>query len=354
MSYSLEITNFQSIKHAKLDFTGFSVICGKSDLGKSALRRATETILFNDWQKSYQRTNTNKTEITFTAPALTIKCTKSKTDNSFIVNDKHIEKIGKEAPELPLKFKQDLNISTQLEPMFMVAYKDTDNTKILNSLFGVDLLEQAQYLCSLDLRRTKQDTQRTQDELTQKQTELETITKANQQLEQLVSRLVQLEQQKTNIARYTHIKQSFTDALAKLEPIDNQCTQTVQLTQRLQTLLEQLGNFYAYKQKRVQYNRTKKALDELQQDALDPQPLEQLLQLHNYLRVIDNIDLLRQRKSKAISFECVSKLELALRYLYVATSESLVIRTDELSREIAGIDTKLSGLVCPTCKQVLQ
>lgn len=43
--YSLSINNFQSIKKAEFNFEGFSVICGKSNLGKSAIRRALQTIL---------------------------------------------------------------------------------------------------------------------------------------------------------------------------------------------------------------------------------------------------------------------------------------------------------------------
>lgn len=343
MSYTLEINNFQSIKHAKLDFSGFTVICGKSDLGKSALRRATETALFNDWKKEYIRKDTNKTEITFTAPALTIKCTKSKTDNSFTINDKHIGKIGKDAPELPAKYKQELNISTQFEPMFMVAYKDTENTKILNRLFSIDLLEHAQYLCGLDLRRAKQDHQRTQELLTSKQNELKATKEATETLKALTTRAEYIYNAKTATELYNQVKNNIDTTQHKLNtlqaPLDT-------------TPLENYLTLHTYFSIRKRGAEAKRQLQA--QPQIDTTPLENYLTLSSYMNILTKGKETKQKLQQGIDFSAVEKTEQLIKYLYVINERDLQERIEAKNGEIANVESELAQFKqCPTCGQVI-
>ena len=61
--YELEIKNFQSIKHIKFLYQGFTVISGPNNSGKSASLRAFKSILFNDFKEKFQRMNTKVTEL---------------------------------------------------------------------------------------------------------------------------------------------------------------------------------------------------------------------------------------------------------------------------------------------------
>lgn len=350
MKYTLDITNFQSIKHQTLEFTGFTVISGKSDLGKSATRRATETVLFNDWQKSYQRTNTNETKVTLITDNLTITAHKSTTLNSFTINDTKIDKINKDKPPLPLPFRQDLNISTQLEPMFMVAYKDADNTKILNQLFGIDILETAQYLASLDLRRVKQDQTKTKEELPQKQQEVDELTKKTTKLKELVTEIESVQNKIAQISRFLLIESRLSELEATLTPIETKQSNIATTTERLQAIQDSLALFYTYYDKRVAFNKTKKQLDNIQ-DIPSTKPLEDYLQLTHYIALTDQVTALQAHKMQNISFECVEKLDLLTRYLYVENCIGQTDRLAQLDSDIKDIDDELSKLVCPTCKQ---
>lgn len=155
MSLNLSIKNFQSIKQAKLDLGGFTVITGSSNLGKSAVRRAFATVIYNDWDASYIRDGFERAEIELERDGNVVKVEKEYKNkviktNSFCVNEKVYEKMGDSLPDeykelgwLTLKAqgkKYNLNIATQLEPLFMIGNSDTENTAILNNAFKMDAL----------------------------------------------------------------------------------------------------------------------------------------------------------------------------------------------------------------------
>jgi len=61
--YEIDIKNFQSIKHIKFEYQGFTVLSGPNNSGKSASLRAFKSIIFNDFKERYQRINTKVTDI---------------------------------------------------------------------------------------------------------------------------------------------------------------------------------------------------------------------------------------------------------------------------------------------------
>lgn len=192
----ISIKNFQSIKDLSLSFNGFCVVTGKSDIGKSAIRRAISAVLFNNWNKSYISNNAKETYIDFKRNDLFVSAQKSSSVNKFVVNNKVFDKIGKEAPPLSC-FNADLNITTQLESLYMVSYKDTDNTKIFNELFGIDKLERAQLLCGQDLRLAKSQLKDTQSQLESLMPELDNLKTSFNAYQSLYNEL------KSKIASYT-------------------------------------------------------------------------------------------------------------------------------------------------------
>ena len=144
MSLNISIKNFQSIKEANLNLSSFTVITGSSNLGKSAVRRAFATVLYNDWDASYIRDGYESAEIELERNENLIKVKKEykkkiSKENSFCVNGKIYEKMGDGLPDeykelgwLALKAqgkKYKLNIATQLEPLFMIGNSDVENKK---------------------------------------------------------------------------------------------------------------------------------------------------------------------------------------------------------------------------------
>ena len=85
---SLKLENFQGHKDSSLIIDGFTVLIGKSNGGKSSIRRAIGSVLFNDWDKSFVRNGTESTKISLSDGTNTIVQTKPK--NALIVTGKQI------------------------------------------------------------------------------------------------------------------------------------------------------------------------------------------------------------------------------------------------------------------------
>ena len=142
---NLKILNFQSIKEIDLDISGFVVIIGKSNSGKSSIRRAINSLFFNDWDKAFIRNGTKKTELLIEHESISIKLTKP--NNSYEVNGDIFPKVGIKVPDeisnLGIKLFEteaesvNLIAPSQLDPLFMIAYSDQINTRILNKIFNV-------------------------------------------------------------------------------------------------------------------------------------------------------------------------------------------------------------------------
>jgi len=165
----ISIKNFQSLKDVSLDVEKgkFTVIVGKSSSGKSAIRRALQVLLYNEWDKSFLRKGEKISEISLDFDGHTISRIKSGTGtkNSYIVNDVEYPKVGIYVPQefkglgiekMSVQDKDyDLIVSSQLDSLFITDIKGTPGTKILNKLFGVEKYEIASKLVQKDLYNKK-------------------------------------------------------------------------------------------------------------------------------------------------------------------------------------------------------
>ena len=230
MSYNLKIKNFQSIEDQELELRGFVAITGRSNLGKSGLRRALTAVLYNDWDKSYRREGTNKpTEVTLTSPAWSVHMLKSSDNNDFTLTTAEgkqtFNKVGKDIPEqisalgfnlLDLEDeKLNLTSSKQTDPMFMVSFKQATQTKVLNKLFNINKLVSASSLVQKDIRSFKME--------------------HNKLLEAYNSKSNDLSQLEAKQQEVTEQRDSLADTLNNLTSIDSWLDITEE-SNRLQTL----------------------------------------------------------------------------------------------------------------------
>lgn len=352
-TYHIEIKNFQSIKNQTLQFSGFSVICGKSDMGKSALRRSIQTALFNNWSKSFIRTGEKSTLVTLSKQdnnPFSISALKSSTENQFTINDKVLPKMGKDAPSIPNhNFRQDLNIATQLEPLYMVSYKDTENTKILNNLFGIDILEQAQYLCQLDLRRTKQDNKYKTEQLNIKQQEHKVTKEQYQTLNQILNSYKEAQAAIKHITDYTTNLNNLNGLKHKHDSTDSQLQYVNNQTQQLNNTLQlhnYLNSTLTFKQVQHKYDTVTHLLDNIN-DSVTNQQL--LLEYTTATRTLKN---LKQHPALNITFKSVQGITKLVDYISLRKSnqtESMQGRLDEITEQLSSIDLDIAKHKCPTC-----
>ena len=235
MKLGLKVSNFQSIKQAELNLGGFTMITGASNLGKSAIRRAFATALYNDWSPSYIRHGNKETSITLTRDDNTIQIEKG-SKNTFVVNGTAYNKIGTAVPEeyeklgwLPLETQGEtyrLNIATQLEPLFMIGTTDSENTRILNSALKVDIFEEAARLSNTDARSYETSAKEVKKDLENLNSEIKEIDTKLKDLESIKNKLEVLEKHYRLIQQYIDAalaynvdKPRYTTLVAKADAI---------------------------------------------------------------------------------------------------------------------------------------
>jgi len=174
--YRLELKNFQSIKNITLDFKGFTVIKGQNDIGKSAIVRAVNSILYNDFKENYVRINKpkrEKTEIKFEKllsekeKQFSIQLIKSSTGITYIINGEELrgKQLAKDAIKEELKkngfgnFLDEHNLSdfsvlkrnklgniaitNQNDQLYLLNNTSNENNKIISYIFQANIINNA-------------------------------------------------------------------------------------------------------------------------------------------------------------------------------------------------------------------
>ena len=301
--YEVKIKNFQSIKDQVLHLKGFVAITGKSNLGKSSLRRAITSALYNDWDKAYRREGTNQpTEVTFAKYnypdniIYKVHMKKSDSHNDFTLTTQDgtqsFPKVGKTVPEqiTNLGFKllnlddQSLNLtqSKQTDPLFIVSYKQSTQTKILNKIFNISKLETAAQLVQKDMRSSKIEFNRITEEYNKKNNELtelitqqETLNQTKQTLDKLLTNLDliylyldQLDQEQT-------LQTNLSVTTSELNNT-NKTLQKLISAQKIQTYFDTLNQIDSYTQNLTELRENMKSY----QTKLDRLTKAQTLQSH--------------------------------------------------------------------------
>jgi len=227
--YNLKIKDFQRFKNQSMEIKGFTVLEGQSNLGKSSIRRALGVVTQNIWEANFVSKGSKNTEITLEADDISIHCIKGSSNEFTILKDgKKVEykKAGKDIPKelvdsgfSPLtigKEKINLLIAKQYDPLFMVSYSDQQNTKILNSVFDVDIIEKANELVIKDLASQKRELKRELSIKEEKTKELEQTSfelKKVKQLQAIYDKIELLDD-------YTDCKEDLNEVLVQFKSLD--------------------------------------------------------------------------------------------------------------------------------------
>ncbi len=167
---SIEITNYESIRHTKLEVEGFTTLVGLNGLGKSAVLRAVNAALINQQGNHFISWGENHCEVHIKTKNLDLVWHKEEGNNFYIINGQTYSKIGKEPPPAPvaaagfklLKIgteKVNLNYSVQFFPLFLVDRQDSKGADLITSVYGLDRIYKAVDLCNR-AQRTNKDTTR--------------------------------------------------------------------------------------------------------------------------------------------------------------------------------------------------
>lgn len=173
MIQSVQIKNFESHKDTFVEFDkGMNVLAGSSSSGKSAIRRALQFVIYNEfgknqiswWAVNAKGAQKEPTEVTIVLDTGTvITRRRSSTENVYVINDKVLEAVGSNVPEevaTALNF-MDINCQSQMERPFLVSESAGEVARMFNrvvSLEDADLYQSAvegmRRKCNTDLEAT--------------------------------------------------------------------------------------------------------------------------------------------------------------------------------------------------------
>jgi len=159
----VEITNYESLTHTKLQIEGFTTLIGRNYLGKSSVLRAINAALTNKEGTEFISWGATFCEVHLIFPDLDILWHKEEGNNFYKINGKEYTKIGRGDPPqeiLDAGFKPILvgdqklylNYAVQFFPLFLVNKKDSKSADVLTSVYGLDRIYKAIDLCNKEQR----------------------------------------------------------------------------------------------------------------------------------------------------------------------------------------------------------
>ncbi|EJF06583.1 hypothetical protein ThvES_00013500 [Thiovulum sp. ES] len=343
----LKIKNFQSISNAVLDLSGFTVIEGKTDTGKSAVRRALELLLYNQWDKSDITKGASDTEVTLVIDDRNIISIRKPSNTYITVIDgikKVHNKIGKSVPDdiRALGFKwletniysYNLHVSRQPvnEPLFMTSFSDKEITQIFSSIFKVDNYDYANTLVKRDIRENESRLNFLTEQIVSKKSKLDSVSKELQSVKNAYDKLMVLEEKVSLIDSYGVSARSLEDSQVKLS-----VTKT-----NLKTVFKVLTlfNYLTRKSSLETVNNRVTMLDnKLSEFDKFRETYNISLALYNLFNNHKNIDSFTERHSTII----VKKKEVSQLISYIYSLDTY-LNIKSISSKLNKVDTRLNKL----------
>lgn len=148
----LYIKNFQGIGEATLDLSGFTVLTGRSNSGKSTIRRAIELVLYNTWDAGYIKTGENhcivklivddnnyiqisKPENTYTVSIDGVKSSYPKVGRNTL---EELEALGLDYFYDSEGYSYNVHIRGQTDPWYYITFSNQEQSRIIASIFNFD------------------------------------------------------------------------------------------------------------------------------------------------------------------------------------------------------------------------
>lgn len=164
----ISIKNFQSIEDITITLPegAFTCLVGQSNIGKSAIRRAIECVLFNNSDASYIRNGSKycSVEILFDA-GTQIKWMRDEKSASYEINGETFSKLSKTIPQpiLDLGFREleinkeklNVQVASQFDNIFLLNMTGSKVTDVFSNLGNLNKIINANKACTSDLKSNK-------------------------------------------------------------------------------------------------------------------------------------------------------------------------------------------------------
>ena len=174
MIKSIRLQNFQSHRKSILKFKkGLNVISGKSDSGKSSIKRAIEWLIKNKpLGDSFRSHWGGKTSVVLKTDKDIIKRIKGKS-NTYHLNDKRFIAFGCDVPSEirnSLRFS-DIGIQSQFDPHFLFSSSSGEISRFINKIININIIDTSINNINKIIKREKSELEKIKISLSQKKEE---------------------------------------------------------------------------------------------------------------------------------------------------------------------------------------
>ncbi len=310
MIKELELFNFQSHSHTKLDFAaGLNVITGPSDQGKSSLIRALRWVLYNEPNGTdfiKMGCSDCQVKVTLNNDYQIIRKRNKKENRYIIINpegeEEVLEKVGRNVPQEVKKLhgmakiawdtdsKMTLNLDYQLDGAFLLNDSSYTRAKVLGRLSRVHVVDSAIRDTVRDANKLKRRRKTLEDDIERIDEKLEDFSDLEalaQEIEKEKELLTKLKESKKELTVLTKLQKEVKKAKQKEKQLTKLLAELSQIEQ-LKTLVKQISQ----KQQKLKQLKELKQLYNKQQ--------RQSEQLEEIIEATDN---LLELKNKQIEFE---------------------------------------------------
>lgn len=161
----VHIQNFQSLKDVQFEVSGFTVLVGRSNLGKSATIRAIEGALFNAPADAYIRDGASSLMVHLQSPDFDIRWRKGGGHNDYEVDGVTFESVGRDVPAVirdkgfrDLEVNKNhlrVQVSDQFHPLFLLDCSGTDAAQAISDVHRIYEIQAAQEAVDKDRRSVR-------------------------------------------------------------------------------------------------------------------------------------------------------------------------------------------------------
>ena len=283
MIKELELFNFQSHNHTKLDFmSGLNVITGPSDQGKSSLIRALRWVLYNEPNGTdFIKMGSNECQVKVTLKNdYQIIRKRNKKENRYIIispegEEEVLEKVGRGVPEEVKKLhgmpkiswdtdsKMTLNLDYQLDGAFLLNESSYTRAKVLGRLSRVHVVDSAIRDTVRDTSKLKRRRETLEDDIERIDEKLEDFSDLEElarEIEKEKELLVKLKESKKELTQLTKLQNKFKKIEQKEKKLKELLSELSQIEQ-LKTIVKKLNQ----KEKRLKKLKESKKLYNKQQ-----------------------------------------------------------------------------------------
>jgi len=344
MIQSLEIHNYQSHKHSKLEFAdGVNVIVGGSDTGKTSIIRALRWLIWNrPTGDAFRSTWGGSTSVDIIMDNQNIVRVKDQTGSEYALGKNIFKAFGTEVPQEILKVLNvnEINLQQQLDRPFLLDSSPGEVAQHFNRVAHLDQIDEGLRRVQQWIRAIEQDITSNERQAKQLEEELQNFA----HLEVFEEDVEVLESMQSQLITKVNSKTKLTNLIADVHNIViyiEQESEILKAEKTLNNVLDWIGNRNAKQQQRNQLADLIEETKELVDNSR-----EQRIIITAEVPVTRLLNLFKDKKSLEITL-------LELQELIDSMNNNIVDK-QEAEVQVERFTEEFNDLfpdICPLCGQ---